>query len=98
MALITNYENSEELESMFVEVLEPGMSKNNMIIGCIELRMSLINHHFISVATFFQKKICKEKKMVVLPGDFNADLLKYHDEEVADFLEDTMYIFQTTIT
>ena len=36
--------------------------------------------------------------MLVLPGDFNADLLKYHDEEVADFLEDTMYIFQTTIT
>ena len=36
--------------------------------------------------------------MVVLPGDFNADLLKYdHDEEVADFI-DTMYIFQTTIT
>ena len=26
---------SKELESTFVEVLEPGMSKNNMIIGCI---------------------------------------------------------------
>ena len=26
---------SKELESTFVEVLETGMSKNNMIIGCI---------------------------------------------------------------
>ena len=33
----------------------------------------------------------KEKKTVVLLGDFNADLLKYdHDDEVADFL-DAMY-------
>ena len=28
--------------------------------------------------------------MVVLLGDFNADLLKFHDKEVADFL-DAMY-------
>ena len=38
-----------------------------------------------------QKKILKEKKTVVLLGDFNDDILKYdHDDEVADFL-DAMY-------
>ena len=36
--------------------------------------------------------------MVVLPGDFHTDLLKYdHDEEVADLL-DAMCFFETTIT
>ena len=43
------------------------------------------NNHFLSVLL---EKIFKEKKMVVLLGDFNADLLKYdYDEEVADFLD-----------
>ena len=83
---------SKELESTFVEVLEPGMSKNNMIIVCIyhhpSMELSEFNDHFLSVLL---EKISKEKKMVVLLGDFNADLLKYdHDEEVLGFL-DAMY-------
>ena len=83
---------SKELESTFVEVLEPGMSKNNMIIGCIyrhpSMELSEFNNHFLSVLL---EKISKENKMVVLLGDFNADLLKYdHDEEVSGFL-DAMY-------
>ena len=32
---------SKELESTFVEVLEPGMLKNNMIIGCIYRHLSM---------------------------------------------------------
>ena len=32
---------SKELESTFVEVLSPGMSKNNMIIGCIYCHPSM---------------------------------------------------------
>ena len=80
---------SKELESTFVEVLEPGMSKNNMIIWCIyrhpSLELSEFNNHFLSVLL---EKISKENKMVVLLGDFNADLLKYdHDEEVSGFLD-----------
>ena len=83
---------SKELESTFVEVLEPGMSKNNMIIGCIyrhpSVELSEFNNHFLSVLL---EIISKENKMVVLLGDFNADLLKYdHDEEVSGFL-DAMY-------
>ena len=84
---------SKELESTFIEeVFEPGMSKTNMIIGCIyhhpSLELSEFNNHFLSVLL---EKISKEKKMVVLLGDFNADLLKYdHNDDVADFL-DAMY-------
>ena len=83
---------SKELEPMFIEVLEPGISRNNMIIGCIychpSMEISEFNSHFLPVLL---EKISEEKKMVVLLGDFNADLLKFdHDDEVADFL-DAMY-------
>ena len=65
---------SKKLESTFVEVLEPGMSKNNMMIGCIyhhpSMELSEFNNHFLSVLL---EKISKENKMVVLLGDFNAD-------------------------
>ena len=52
------------------------------------MELSEFNNHFFSVLL---EKISKEKKMVVLLGDFNAELLKYdHDEEVSGFL-DAMY-------
>ena len=49
------------------------------------MELSEFNNHFL---TILLEKIFKEKKLVVLLGDFNADLLKYdHDDEVADFLD-----------
>ena len=82
---------SKELESMFVEVLKPGMSKNNMIIGCIychpSMELSEFDNNFLSVLL---EKIFKEKKMVVLLRRLqcNADLLKYdHGDKVADVLD-----------
>ena len=54
---------SKELKSTFIEVLEPGMQKNNMIIGCIyphpSMELSEFNNHFLSVLL---EKISKEKK------------------------------------
>ena len=56
---------SKELESTFIEVLEPGMPRNNMIIGCIychpSMELSEFNSHFLSVLL---EKISKEKKTV----------------------------------
>ena len=54
-----------------------------MIIGYIycqpSVKLSEFNYHFLSILL---EKISKEKKNVVLLGDFNADLLKYdHDVE-----------------
>ena len=49
---------SKELESTFVELLESGMSKNNMIIGCIychpSMELSEFNYHFFQ---YFWKNI-----------------------------------------
>ena len=54
---------SKELEPMFIEVLEPGMSRNNMIIGCIYCHPSMelpeFSSHFLSVLL---EKISEEKK------------------------------------
>ena len=54
---------SKELESTFVKVFEPGMLKNNMIIGCIychpSMELSEFKNHFLSVLL---EKISKEKK------------------------------------
>ena len=54
---------SKELESTFVEVLEPGMPRNNMITGYIyrhpSMEFSEFNNHFLSVLL---EKISKEKK------------------------------------
>ena len=51
-----------ELQSTFAEILEPGMSKNNMIIECIycqsSIELSEFNNHFLSVLL---EKISKEK-------------------------------------
>ena len=51
-----------ELQSTFAEILEPGMSKNNMVIGCIycqsSIELSEFNNHFLSVLL---EKISKEK-------------------------------------
>ena len=53
---------SKEPESTFVEVLETGMPKNNMIIGCIyrhpSMELSEFNNHFLTVLL---EKIFKEK-------------------------------------
>ena len=52
------------------------------------MELSEFNNHFLSVLL---EKISKENQLVVLQGDFNADLLKCdHDEEVSGFL-DAMY-------
>ena len=52
------------------------------------MELSEFNNHFLSVLL---AKISKEKKMVVLLGNFNVDLLKYdHDDKVAELL-DAMY-------
>ena len=49
------------------------------------MKLSKFNNHFLPVLL---ERISKEKKTVVLLGDFNADLLKYdYDDEVADFLD-----------
>ena len=69
-------------------MLEPGMSKNNMIIGRTychpSMELSDFNNHFLSVLL---ESIFKEKQWYATRR-LNVDLLKYdYDDDVADFLD-----------
>ena len=80
---------SKQLESTFVEVVQ---NKERIIIGCLHkhppMELSEFNNHYLSNLL---DSLSGENKIVVLLGDFNADLSKYDkDCNVSDFL-DTMY-------
>ena len=79
----------KQLESTFIEVVQ---NKDRIIIGCLyrhlSMELSEFNYHYLSNLL---DNLSDKSKTVVLPGDFNADLLKYDkDCNVSDFL-DTMY-------
>ena len=64
----------KELESSFVEIINPG--KQNIIIGCIYRHPNMILNEFNE--RFLDKlleNLSNENKRVFLMGDFNADLL-----------------------
>ena len=76
-----------QLESNFVEIVNP--KKTNIIIGCIyrhpNMDLSDFNENYLSSLL---EKISKEKKSVILLGDFNIDLLKYGKHNAtSDFLD-----------
>ena len=81
---------TKELESIFVEIIQP--KGKNLIVGCIyrhpHMEITEFNEHFL---TKLISNLKKEKKDVLLLGDFNIDLLKYDSQvAVASFL-DKMY-------
>ena len=65
---------SKELESSFVEIINPG--KQNFIIGCIyrhpNMDLNEFNDHFLNKLL---GNLSVENKKVFLMGDFNANLL-----------------------
>ena len=79
----------KQLESTFIEVVQ---NKERIIIGCLyrhpSMELSEFNNHYLSNLL---DNLSGGNKIVVLLGDFNADLLKYDkDCNVSDFLN-TMY-------
>lgn len=77
---------SKNLESVFVEIPRP--AQTNLVVGTI------YRHPCMSIDTFnsdFLKplvhKLSKEKKQILLLGDFNINLLKCDDEPVNSFLD-----------
>ena len=79
---------SKELESIFIEIINP--KHKNVIVGCISrhpcMKLKEFNNDFM---TYLSEKLLKEKnKHIILMGDFNADLLKYeNDTDTTDFLD-----------
>ena len=80
---------STELESTFIEILNP--KKTNVIVGCIyrHLHMDLngFNDQYINNLS---EKISKENKTVFLLGDFNIDLLNYDQHSLTNEFLDSL--------
>ena len=65
---------SKELESTFVEIINPG--KKNIVVGCIYRHPSMILNEFNEqYLSSLLDKLSVENKKVFIVGDFNADLM-----------------------
>ena len=77
----------KELESVFIETISP--TGKNTIIGCIYRHPCMETPEFLeSHLKELLRKINKEKKKIILLGDFNIDILKYDTvKDSSDFLD-----------
>ena len=78
---------STELESTFIEILNP--KKTNVIVACIyrhpDMDLNEFNNYYINNLL---DKLSKKKKTVFLSGDFNIGLLNYDQHSLTnEFLE-----------
>ena len=77
---------SKELESVFIEIINPG--RKNIVIGCIyrhpSMELEEFNDEFLSV---LMENIGKEEKNIFLLGDFNVDLMNSFDNPTAQFFD-----------
>ena len=82
---------SKELQSTFIEVIEPGKNKI-IIVGCIYcnpvMELSEFNNSFL---TNLLVKIPFEKKIIALLGDFNANLTHYDINRDLSYFLDLIY-------
>jgi len=74
-------------ESLFIEVEH---SKSNYVIGVIYRHPNTRIHDFIDDIKDILTKIIKEKKRIILMGDFNIDLLKVQNNKESERFLDTM--------
>ena len=97
-----NIYKKSELESTFIEVINP--QKSNIIIGSIYRHPSMdlddFNKNFLNKLL---EKVSKEQKSVYLLGDFNVNLLNYNDHPPTNEFLDSLasnsvipYILQPT--
>ena len=77
-----------ELESIFIEIINPG--RKNTIVGCIYKHPHMKAYEFINCyMNDLTEKLSRESnKNQVIMGDFNIDLLKYEtNANSSDFLD-----------
>ena len=76
---------SKLLESTFAEVI---VGTSDLIVGAIYKHPNLKINDFLSKFEPFLEKLNKEKKTLVLLGDFNIDLLEFESKpEIFNFLD-----------
>ena len=95
-----NIYKSKELESIFVETLFS--NSENYIIGCIYKHPNMpISEYNESYLSPLLDKLSKEKKEIIILGDFNIDLLNYeknHDiQENLNLLYSNSYLPYITL-
>ena len=81
----------KEIESAFLEIIEPN-NKKDKITGCI------YKHPIVPVTEFTNnsmgpllKKLFRDKKEIILMGDFNINILKCDSEKDTGDFVDTIY-------
>ena len=76
----------KNLESVFIEIPRP--AKTNLVVGTIYrhpcMSIELFNSDYLKPLI---QKLSKEKKQILLLGDFNINLMKCDDEPVNSFLD-----------
>ena len=89
--------NGQETETCWIELSEN--NNKNIIVGVIYRHPSKQNEQFFENMNKVLKKVNKEKKRVILCGDFNFDLLNYdNDKNVSTFLNNMLeHNFQPNI-
>ena len=86
-----------QIESTFIEISNP--KKNNIVIGCIYKypNMNLNEFNSFNLNDLLDKP-SKEKKTVLLLGEFNINLLNYDQDtsaiEFLDFLSSRIFLLQ----
>ena len=80
---------SKEIDPAFIEITQ---NKDITVSGCIYRHPSIeLSEHNNDYLENLLEKLSLENKTLVLLGDFDADLLKYHtDSDISNFL-DSMY-------
>ena len=79
---------SDKLESVFVEIINPG-KKNTLIIGCIYGHPSMDLKEFNDeILNPLMEKLFVESKNIYLMGDHNIDLMKIEvDVATSQFID-----------
>ena len=82
-----NMYKSKELESIFVEIVYE--KRKNLVIGCVYKHPKMCTEYFNSDFLYpLLDKVNKEKKSLILMGDFNINLLNSdNDKSVSNFLD-----------
>ena len=83
-----NIYKKNELESTFVEIINP--KKSNIIVGTIYRHPKMDVTEFNNILNNLLKKINQEQKTVFLLGDFNIDLVHYNEHKPTNEFSDSL--------
>ena len=96
-----NMYKKNELESIFIEIINS--KKSNIVVGCVYKHPNMDVSDFNSLINQLLDKISKEQKQIFLLGDFNINLLNYHEHQPTNEFLDSLasnsiipYILQPT--